>query len=89
VQQQNAATAPHRNDQIRPVKAFELRQRPLSTGLPLDGKEKVYGAVAMLTVNDVLYRSGLLRFVPDVFAQLVHSKSGCPSPGGLSSVIGK
>ena len=41
MQQQSAATAPHGNDQIRPAKAFELRQRPLSTALPLDGKEMV------------------------------------------------
>ena len=45
VQQQSAATAPHGNDQIRPAKAFELRQRPLSTAMPLDGKEKVYGSI--------------------------------------------
>ena len=41
VQQQSAATAPTRIDSVRPPEACELRQRPLSTLLRLDGMEEV------------------------------------------------
>ena len=42
MQQQNAATAPTGNDQIRPAQASELPQRPLTTAMPLDGKEMIH-----------------------------------------------
>ena len=42
VQQQSAATAPYGTDSMRPSSASGLRQRPLSTALPLDGKEEVH-----------------------------------------------
>ena len=45
VQQQSAATAPHGNDQLRPTRAFELRKRPPSTAMPLNGMEKITGKV--------------------------------------------
>jgi hypothetical protein len=37
----SAATATLGIDQIRPAQAVELRQRPLSIGLPLNGKEVI------------------------------------------------
>jgi hypothetical protein len=45
VQQQSAATAPHDIDLIRPSQASDLHQRPSSTFMRLDGKEKVYGSI--------------------------------------------
>jgi hypothetical protein len=44
VQKQCAATAASRADPTRPASATDLRQRPSTTLLPLDGKEKVYGS---------------------------------------------
>src|SRR5689334_5561224 len=40
-----AATAPPTNDLIRPPLTPDLPQRPSSTLLQLDGKEKVYGSI--------------------------------------------
>jgi hypothetical protein len=45
VQRQSAATAPTPDDPQRLSQADELRQRPLTTFVPLDGKEKVYGSI--------------------------------------------
>ena len=44
-QQQSAATATDGTDLMRSPKSSELPQRPLSTAMPLDGKEKVYGSI--------------------------------------------
>ena len=44
-----AAKCSNRNDRCAtnydPHKPSDLRQRPSSTSLPLDGKEKVYGSI--------------------------------------------
>lgn len=45
VQQQSAAAAPPRTDLIRPPRSSELRQRPLSAVLSLNGKERTHSVI--------------------------------------------
>jgi hypothetical protein len=54
VQQKGAATAPPRTDLIRPPSAIDLLQRPASTLLQLDGKERITIRFAAATESPTL-----------------------------------
>src|SRR5258707_10607703 len=90
VQQQSAATAPYGIDPSRPARASDLRQRPRSAAMPLDGKERIrQPRILVIRARDVISRSLILSgrqpYGPAVASQRIDSAitTGAFALGGV------